>query len=372
MFPGGVSVRKKGHWHFCDALSAKGLAEVTVKRPRAFGYSIPALHYNRQLFRRGKWWTISGVVSVIWLVLMGAVYPLQADTRKGISTRVKSNPTEEPAHEGAGLSPYWGPEIQQADDYIVALSGVYGFHPDFIAALISQESSEEAQFAGDGQSTSIIRIGSFTSGLDRQTNSQDIGAPVNNLEWGMAILSHVVQETGGDLFTALAAYKSGWNWVNNATPREFATHVLENYARALIVRSGLPSDSAANWTIAVEMRAGNVPIDSILVLGNKPYVGLRTFAAHTVYAHTDQDGNMYYVRGYVVPLGFAEIDAAGLESSQTQQLEAPLRARLGDKNARISSGNPRVLLACLPSLERLRGKMTTRWYSPSTCPEPRR
>jgi hypothetical protein len=183
----------------------------------------------------------------------------------------------------------------------------------------------------------------------------------------MAILSYVVQQSGGDLFTALAAYNGGWAQVNSRIPREYAARVLDSYGRALIARSGLSPDMAGHWTVAVEIRAGNVPTDPLLVLGNQPLVGVRMFAGHTVYAYADDAGRAFYVRGYVVPLGLAEIVFEEAQDN-ADELEAPLRARLGEKSARGATGNPRVLLACLPSLSRLRGRVTTRWYAPAGCP----
>ena len=37
---------------------------------------------------------------------------------------------------GSVLSPFWEPAIQRWGNYISTLSEVYGFHPDFIAAVI--------------------------------------------------------------------------------------------------------------------------------------------------------------------------------------------------------------------------------------------
>jgi hypothetical protein len=94
---------------------------------------------------------------------------------------------------------------------------------------------------------------------------------------------------------------------------------------------------------------------------------LRTYAGHTVYAFAGQGGRAYYVRAYVVPLGLSEFVTATTSSAGVDGLEAPLRARLGEKAAR---GRPdaRVLLVCLSGLERLRGQVTTRWFAPSNCP----
>ena len=53
------------------------------------------------------------------------------------------------------------------------------------------------------------------------------------------------------------------------------------------------------------------------------------------------------------------------------QVDTALQTRLNSQtiiSAKVSSSNPRVLIACLPSLNRLRGRVSTRWYAPSDCP----
>ena len=178
----------------------------------------------------------------------------------------------------------------------------------------------------------------------------------------------MVQQAGGDLYTALAAYNGGWQHVNSRIPREYAARVLDSYARALLARAGLPAEMAERWTVAVDIRAGNVPDETLLVLGYEPIAGPHTLARHTGYAFADNDGRAYYVLGYVVPVGLTAmvVEESGMDAPD--ELEAPLRARLGEKNAGSAAGNPRVLLACLAGLTRLRGQVTTRWYAPSGCP----
>jgi hypothetical protein len=272
-----------------------------------------------------------------------------------------------PPHQDAVLSPYWGPGIQRWSNHIGALAEAYGFHPDFIAAVIAHGSGGEAR--GPLGAADLMSVIPHGHGVEWRSSSEDLLLPVAHLRWGMAILSYVVQQSGGDLFTALAAYNSGWNQVNNRPPREYAARVLDSYGRALVARAGLSPEMAGRWTVAVEIRAGNVPAD-LLVLGNRPLVGLRTFTEHTVYAYADEAGHLFYVRGFVVPLTLSDLapDESNLGHNDDFQLEAPLRARLGEKSARSAPGNPRVLLACLPSLSRLRGQVATRWYAPTGCP----
>jgi len=265
-----------------------------------------------------------------------------------------------PATAEAGvpaLSPYWDADIQHASATIVALARAYGFHPDFVAAVMAQESA-----GGQGAGGSIKVVGLLGLG---SVSSTQAATPPAHLRWGMAILSYVVQQAGGDLHTALAAYVGGWEHMDSLASRDYATRVLDAYARALLVRAGLSPEMAGRWTVAIELRAGNVPEEALLLLGDKPVTGVRTFAAHTAYAFADPSGQAYYVRGYVVPIGLSELVGAEIQADGADQLEAPLRARLGEKGA---PDNLNVVLICLPSLERLRGEVRTRWFAPSSCP----
>lgn len=269
------------------------------------------------------------------------------------------------------LSPYWEPAIQRRAGLISALSEVYGFHPDFIAAVIQHESRNDQPIARLG---AVGLMDVPAAGPAWRPSSEAMLLPSTNLRWGITILAYVVQQSGGDLFTALAAYNGGWQHVNSRLPREYAAAVLDSYARALLVRAGLSPESAARWTVAVDIRAGNVPDEPLLVLGQTPLapqavVARRAaFVRHTVYAFVDGAGHAYYVRGYVVPVGLSELVTVDPGSAAPDELEAPLRARLGEKSATGVAGNPRVLLACLAGLTRLRGQVTTRWYGPSDCP----
>lgn len=267
-----------------------------------------------------------------------------------------------------GLSPYWEPEIQQWGIYIDALADAYGFHPDLIAAIIAHESDEESHTVNHIGPDGMMGQLPSRSSTGSPAPFDQIPSPSNNMRWGMAILSFVVQQSGGDLSTALAAYHSGWANVNSQAPREYAARVLDSYARALIVRAGISPQMASGWTVAVEIQAGNVPANSLLILGNEPTSELRVFAEHIVYAFAGNNGHTYYIRGFVVPGSLVEYLPVA-EDSSADTLEPFLRARLGDKSVRRASSNSRVLVACLLTMDRLRGQHTTRWYSPTDCPK---
>jgi hypothetical protein len=105
-------------------------------------------------------------------------------------------------------------------------------------------------------------------------------------------------------------------------------------------------------------------------LGNQPLSGLRTYAAHIIYRYADEkSGRTYYIRGYAVPITLLAAPADDMDLfGSPNTLEEPLRARLGEIIEKTPNNDPRVLLACLPSLDRLRGHASTRWYAPSSCP----
>jgi hypothetical protein len=191
--------------------------------------------------------------------------------------------------------------------------------------------------------------------------------PLTNLRWGVAIIAEIVRQSGGDIFSALAAYAGGWDQVGNRVPQEYAAHVLDNYGRAVAARNQIPPEIAAQWTIAIKIRYGHVPAESLLILGDQPVSGLQTYGEHTVFRDVDQAGHAYYVIGYAVPVALV-VPLNQVSFGPADAVEAPLQARLERWQTKQEQSNPRILLACLPSLSRLRGYSGTRWFAPSNCP----
>lgn len=266
------------------------------------------------------------------------------------------------------LSPIWGPTIQRWSAYIAVLSDFYGLDPDFIAAVIVEESNGDPLVVSRVGAVGLMGIMPAGPGLEWRPPAEELENPSTNLRWGVAILSEIVRQSGGDLFAALAAYSGGWSHAEKGVPREYAARVLNNYGRAVAQRSGVSPDIASQWTIAVEIRQGDVPNDSLLVLGEQPISGLLTFGEHVVYSYIDRSGKAYFVRGYAVPV--ALVMPVGDEGTAVtaDSLDMQLQARLDNTAVKISESNPRIIEACLPSLSRLRGRASTRWFAPSYCP----
>jgi hypothetical protein len=268
------------------------------------------------------------------------------------------------------ISDIWGPAIQQWEFHIGVLSEEYGLDPDFIAAVIKEESDGDYRATSQKGAVGLMGVMPTGPGMEFRPSADDLANPAINLRWGVAILADVVGQAGGDLYAALAAYSGGWENVGRRVPRRYATSVLNNYGRAIAARNGVSPDIAAQWTIAIKIRRGNVPGQPLLVLGNQPVSGLRTIGQHRVFERMDGNGRSFWVDGYAVPVALvapADLDTQLFGSGD--ELDAPLQARMGDlANVKGISGNPHVLLACLPRLERLRGRASTRWFAPSACP----
>lgn len=141
-----------------------------------------------------------------------------------------------------------------------------------------------------------------------------------DLRWGIAILSYVVQQSGGDLFTALAAYRGGWSHVNDQQPREFAARVLDSYGRALITRDGLSPSIAGHWTVAVDICACRQRTrgrhDGV---GRPAYCGPCAPLPSTSFMPMPTPRGALYVCGYAIPLSVVESVPGEGESGLTKR-----------------------------------------------------
>lgn len=278
------------------------------------------------------------------------------------------------AQTATALSPMWPPNIQQWDKHIAVLADVYGLDPDLIAAVIKEESNGRTELVSEAGAVGLMGVMSTGPGLEWRPSIEELKNPAINLRWGVGILSEIIQQAGGDVGAALAAYSGGWQQVNNRVPRAYAASVLNNYAQAVVVRNGQSPEIASQWTIAIELTRGYVPNEPILILGEQPPFATPLFGKHLVYSTIDARGKGHYVVGYAVPVDLpSPVDAEHLQLTSSQQEEippspaAPL-VEMPSSQIKAGGSNSHILLACLPSLERLRGQSSTRWFAPSHCP----
>lgn len=265
------------------------------------------------------------------------------------------------------LSPIWGPTIRQWSPQITAVAQEYGVDPDLIAAVIHEESHGDHQVVSYMGAVGLMGVMPSGPGMEFRPSTEALKRPTTNLHWGAAILAEIIRQSGGDIYAALAAYSGGWELVETRIPRLYATNILNNYGRAVAARSGVSPEIASQWTVAIEMRRGHVLGEDLLVLGDQPLSGLRTYGEHVIFADVDDQGRAYHIRGYAVPVALV-IPIDSVSYGHSDRVEAPLQARLGESIEKVDRSNPEVLIACLPSLSRLRGRASTRWYAPSQCP----
>lgn len=270
------------------------------------------------------------------------------------------------------LSPIWTPTIQQWGEQIEILSKFYGLHPDLIAAVIREESNGQPEGLSPLGAVGLMGVMPAGPGLEWRPSTEELLKPSVNLRWGVQILADVVRQSGGDLGAALAAYNGGWAEVDNNIPRQYAASVLDNYGRAIAARDGISPDIAAQWTVAIELTKGNVTSEPLLVLGDQPVSGIFMYGEHTIYDYVDQSGRAHHIRGYAVPVALVvpvqQLSGQG-ELASGSSVELQLQSRLGETDVKIANRNPRIILACLPSLNRLRGHVSTRWFAPTDCPD---
>lgn len=307
-------------------------------------------------------------VSKMRLILLLLLLPLLGQLQPTAASSPERNGLQE---EEPVISDIWGPAVQQWAFHIGVLSEEYGLDPDFIAAVIKEESDGDHRATSQKGAVGLMGVMPTGPGMEFRPSADDLANPAINLRWGVAILADVVRQTGGDLYAALAAYSGGWANVENRVPRRYATSVLNNYGRAIATRNGISPDIAAQWTIAIELRHGNIPNESLLILGPQPVSGLRIYGEHMIFDYMDSEGHAYYVKGYAVPVALVvPVDAEMPLFGDSDQVEASFQARIGDEaGVKTANSNPHVLLACLPNLARLRGHVSTRWFAPSACPD---
>ena len=283
-----------------------------------------------------------------------------------------SNP--EAKVDGTILSPFWGPSITQWSSQISHASRETGLDPDLLASVIRAESNGNPTSVSYVGAVGLMGVMPTGPGLEFRPSSEELTNPVVNLEWGSIILREVVLQAGGDVGAALAAYNGGWAETDKEVTRGYAAEVLDGYARAILAKKGVDASIALQWTIGIELANGYVPHGEMLVLGPQPLSGIQTFGEAMLYRHRGRGRGPTHIKAYAVPVVLVNPNPEPERFGHSDELEDQLKIRLDqvDPKEVVQGANPRVVIACLSSIDRLRGKESTRWYFPSTCPRAQR
>lgn len=308
---------------------------------------------------------------LIFLTVVSAAVLTRSAT---VVAAARPSPPEAPVTQTAAppLSPFWAPAIQRWGSQIESVANAHGIDPDFVAAVIAAES--------DGVPDGVSRVGAVGlmgvmpsgPGMEWRPQPEELVDPGVNLRWGVAILTDIIRQSGGDLSAALAAYAGGWREANKTVPKRYAASVLDEYSRAVLIRNGIDPKIASQWTLAIDMHHGYVTTDSLLVLGEQPVSGLHTYASHTLYDYKTDNGTRYLIKAYVVPIAIVTSQSEPTLFGNSDGIDPNLEVRMGlttVKEIAPRGRSPRVILACLPTVDRLRGTQSTRWFAPSSCPD---
>jgi hypothetical protein len=158
------------------------------------------------------------------------------------------------------LSSYWPYSVRRWESIIVEYAEARNLDPDFIAAVIWKESK------GNPEARSIVGAVGLMQLMpsDWRPAPEELKEPSTNLFWGARALAHTIRDGGGDLYYSLAAYNGGWNQIHLRVTRRYATEVMDCYARAIAVKSGLPEDG--HWLAVFAVEGATGP-ETITVLG---------------------------------------------------------------------------------------------------------
>jgi hypothetical protein len=158
----------------------------------------------------------------------------------------------------AELSPYWSSAVRQWESIILEEAARRGLDPDLIGALIWKESRGRASARGPAGAVGLMMVMPRDAGFTWRPPASELRDPAVNVFWGARALATTVHDSGGDLYSALAAYNGGWDQIHLRGPRQYATDVLNDYARAVAVRNSLSPQ--IHWVATVTALHGTGPM----------------------------------------------------------------------------------------------------------------
>jgi hypothetical protein len=160
--------------------------------------------------------------------------------------------------EYSSLSPYWPNAIQQWEEVILPEGYNRGVDADLVASLMWKESRGIASARGPAGAVGLMMVMPNEAGFTWRPPAAELLNPAVNVFWGTRALSTVIRQSGGDLHNALAAYNGGWGQIHLRGPLNFANDILNDYARAVAVRNGLPAEG--HWVATISALDGTGPM----------------------------------------------------------------------------------------------------------------
>ena len=161
-----------------------------------------------------------------------------------------ANPLTTHAAESA-LCSYWQSNITQWADLITKHSKENGLDPNFVAALIEEESKGNPRLISRAGAVGLLQIMPYETGFTWRPRTRTLLKPEANLEWGTNTLNEVIRQAQGRLTLAVLAYNSGWDRIQLRSARLFAAKVFDHYARCLASQRGLDPKRLNEYTVYI-------------------------------------------------------------------------------------------------------------------------
>ena len=151
----------------------------------------------------------------------------------------------------SALCSYWQSNITQWADLITKYSKENGLDPNFVAALIEEESKGNPRLISRAGAVGLMQIMPYEAGFTWRPRTRTLLKPEANLEWGTNTLNEVIRQAQGRLSLAVLAYNSGWDRIHLRSARLFAAKVFDHYARCLASQRGLDPKQLNDYSVYV-------------------------------------------------------------------------------------------------------------------------
>src|SRR5512136_581982 len=153
--------------------------------------------------------------------------------------------------ENSALCAYWQRNITQWADLITKYSADNGLDPNFVAAVIEEESKGNPRLVSRAGAVGLMQIMPYEAGFTWRPRARALLSPEANLEWGTNTLNEVVRQAQGRLTLAVLAYNSGWDRIQLRSARLFAAKVFDHYVRCIASQSKLDPEQLDDYTVTI-------------------------------------------------------------------------------------------------------------------------
>jgi hypothetical protein len=149
------------------------------------------------------------------------------------------------------LCSYWKSNITQWAKLITEYSADNGLDPNFVAALIEEESKGNPRLISKAGAVGLMQIMPYERGFTWRPSTRTLLQPEANVEWGTHTLNEVIRQAQGRLTLAVLAYNSGWDRIQLRSARLFAAKVFDHYARCIASQHGIEAKALDNYTVYI-------------------------------------------------------------------------------------------------------------------------